>query len=334
MNKVIFVRVPRTASTNFTGIIEHIYKPKVIRDLVWQEMPKKDRVEKLGRGEYFYDFDNMKFPTKNIRRYDAIEGHFYAKKYLSLKDEYKFVTFLRDPVARVISHFHIIISRQDKLGLDIRKFAYIYRNFHKALLGDDLSLYEFIGITEMFNFSVQQFYEKFEIPQNKRLKLKGRGRVRRGATRRRKITDSDKEYIKKINKEDYEIYNEIKAKLEEKRKKIQPTRKIEKKIEKKAKVSKMPEQFRKDLENKNFGNKAVRNYYKKQMEEEQEKAARKAERLEREAKMTPAELKAKRRRQRLKRAAIQEKKRIRRLERQKQRRRKEKDEKAKNTTDN
>ena len=104
MKKVIFVRVPRTASTNFTGILEHIYKPKIVRDLVWQQMPAKERTKKLKRGEYFYDFDNMAYPVKNIRKYDAIEGHFLAKKYADLKDEYKFVTFLRNPVERVISH--------------------------------------------------------------------------------------------------------------------------------------------------------------------------------------------------------------------------------------
>lgn len=339
MKKVIFVRVPRTASTNFTGILENIYKPKMIRDLVWQEMPAKKRTAKLKRGEYFYDFDNMKYPAKNIRKYNAIEGHFYAKKYEELKDDYDFVTFLRDPLQRVISHFHIIVKRQDRLGIDIKKFAEIYKNFHKALLGDDLSMYKFIGITDMFNFSVNEFYEIFEIPEHKRTKLKGRSRVRRGAVKKRKISEADRKYIINLNKEDYEIYNEVKAKLTEKRKKLvklypKKTTKKKKSLKKVVKKEKRLSQEMIDkIKKKDFGDKAVKKEYLRIKKEEQdhkekmeEKARRKAARITREAKMSPSELKAKRRRQEKRRAELREKK--------KMRREKRKNEQTENTTNN
>jgi len=221
MKKVIFVRVPRTASTNFTNILEHIYKPNIIRDLVWQEMPAQQRTKKLGKGEYFYDFDNFKFPAKDMSKFNAIEGHFYARKYKDFYPEYDFVTFLRDPVERVISHFNIIVSRQDRLGINIKKFARIYKNFHKSLIGDDLSLYSFIGITEMFNFSVNQFYKHFEIPNNLKLNLKGRGKVRTGSRRKRSVSAEERKYITELNAEDYEIYNFVKSKLVTLQQKIQ-----------------------------------------------------------------------------------------------------------------
>ena len=221
MKKVIFVRVPRTASTNFTNILEHIYKPNIIRDLVWQEMPAQQRTKRLGNGEYFYDFDNFKFPAKDMSKFNAIEGHFYARKYKDFYPEYDFVTFLRDPVERVISHFNIIVSRQDRLGINIKKFARIYKNFHKSLIGDDLSLYSFIGITEMFNFSVNQFYKHFEIPNNLKLNLKGRGKVRTGSRRKRSVSAEERKYITELNAEDYEIYNFVKSKLVTLQQKIQ-----------------------------------------------------------------------------------------------------------------
>ena len=221
MKKVIFVRVPRTASTNFTNILERIYKPNIIRDLVWQEMSAQQRTKKLGNGEYFYDFDNFKFPAKDMSKFNAIEGHFYARKYKDFYPEYDFVTFLRDPVERVISHFNIIVSRQDRLGINIKKFARIYKNFHKSLIGDDLSLYSFIGITEMFNFSVNQFYKHFEIPNNLKLNLKGRGRVRTASRRKRSVSAEERKYITELNAEDYEIYNFVKSKLVALQQKIQ-----------------------------------------------------------------------------------------------------------------
>lgn len=213
MKKCIFVRVPRTASTNFTGILSHIYKGKVIRDLVWQKMPAKERTNNLKNGKYFYDFNNMSFPDKNMRKYSLIEGHFLSTKYKDFHDEYDFVTFLRDPVERLISHFNIIPSRQDRLKIDIRKFADIYKNFHKALIGD-LSQYTFIGITEMFNYSVNQFYEKFDIPSEKRLNIRKRSKIRIN-NHKRGVSKSDRDYIRKINAEDYEIYNSVKKSLEE-----------------------------------------------------------------------------------------------------------------------
>lgn len=221
MKKVIFVRVPRTASTNFTGILEHIYKPKIVRDLVWQQMPAKERTKKLKRGEYFYDFDNMAYPVKNIRKYDAIEGHFLAKKYADLKDEYKFVTFLRNPVERVISHFNIIISRQDRLKIDIKKFAEIYKNLHTSMIGNPND-FAFIGITEMFSFSTWLFYKKFDIPKKKRLSVKSRKRIRT-VGKKRPVSKKEKEYIREINAKDFELYNHIRKQMEE-REKMRKTR--------------------------------------------------------------------------------------------------------------
>jgi hypothetical protein len=308
MKKVIFVRVPRTASTNFTGILENIYRPKIIRDLVWQEMPAEKRIAKLKRGEYFYDFDNMKYPAENIRNYDAIEGHFYARKYEELKGEYDFVTFIRDPIQRVISHFHIIVKRQDRLGIDIKKFAEIYKNFHKALIGNDLSMYKFIGITDMFNFSVNQFYEIFEIPEHKRIKLNGRSKVRQGSVKKRNISEADKKYIINLNKEDYEIYNEVKAKLTEKQKqimKLYPKRQLKKKnIKTPAKEKYLSQEMIDKINRKDFGDKAVKKEYLRLKKEElerkekaEEKALRKAAKIARESELTPEELKEKRRRQ-------------------------------------
>ena len=276
MKKVIFVRVPRTASTNFTGVLEHIYKPKIIRDLVWQQMPARDRIKKLKKGEYFYDFDNMKYPAKNIRTYDAIEGHFLAKKYEALKDEYGFVTFLRNPIERVISHFNIIISRQDRLKLDIKKFAKIYKNLHKAMIGD-INDFSFVGITEMFAFSTQMFYEKFEIPTNKRMNVKSRKRIRT-VGKKRPVSKKERAFIREINAEDFEMYDHVRKQLTEIQQKRVKNRKekLEKeKVKEKIEVKELSTNEQEKLRKKRIKRRIKR---KKIAEEERRKRIRRKQR--------------------------------------------------------
>ena len=213
MRKIILVRVPRTASTNFSDILRFIYKNKVIRDYMWRELPKKVRIKRLKEGGYFYDLDNFKYPEKDMRKYDVIEGHFLLEKYKEFRDEYEFITFLRDPVERCISHYNFNVSRNNRLGIDIRRFAEIYKNIYKKMIGNDLSVYNFIGITEKFDFSVNHFYEKLKIPEKLKHNLKGRGHYIKGR-RKHGNTKKNREYIRKLNKEDYKIYNMAKYNLE------------------------------------------------------------------------------------------------------------------------
>lgn len=210
--KIIFLRIPRTASTNFTKILTKLHKGNVFQDRAFKRSPIKQRLRALKEGEYFYDFSGLK-PPENIRKYGLIEGHFLGRKYKDLIPEYKMVTFLRDPVERCISHFNINPGRNDSLGIDIRRFAEIYRNFHKIMLGD-LSMYSFMGITEEFDRSVRLFYKEFQIPKKFRIQEIKRGvRINK---KKRPVSKKDRKYIRELNSEDYELYNEVKLKLKRK----------------------------------------------------------------------------------------------------------------------
>jgi hypothetical protein len=103
-----------------------------------------------------------------------IHGHFVASKYDRLFPSARLVTWLRDPVERVASHYHFwlrhpnlkhpICKRLIAEKLSLAEFAEVegMRNVHSRLLGGkDLADFDFVGITEEYDRSLALFLSLF-----------------------------------------------------------------------------------------------------------------------------------------------------------------------------
>jgi len=195
--KFIFVHILKTGGTTFRhNILEKFYKERYLYDGTFKVRNKKVNKRLKDEKKPVIDFSLNNFPP-NYKNALAIFGHFRIEKYEHLN--LPFVTFLRDPIERIISlyfyHKHLYNN------ITVREIAKMYENHMTYILGSDLKRLEFIGILEHYNESIEKFCRHFGIAVPERISKK---RVSRN---KKKISKEDKRYIRSLNEEDYKLYN-------------------------------------------------------------------------------------------------------------------------------
>ena len=100
--KIIFVHQPKTGGANFAQILKNTYgKKNVYRD--------KDKAK--GRLDEYLSEQGEKITTPEDifyerQRYKVIYGHFSPLKYKDNFPDAFYLTFYRDPIQRIVSHYH------------------------------------------------------------------------------------------------------------------------------------------------------------------------------------------------------------------------------------
>lgn len=162
--ELVSMHIPKTAGTSFRNILKDHYGSRNAVRLDINITNKRIDVENQP-------YTQKKLPA-NIR---VIHGHFYYNDLVDLfdlKPDVKFITWLRDPVDRVISNYYYLAKRlQEELdeeakGLNILAKmqkslieyarAEISRNrMYKFLEGTDLGQFHFVGLTEYYAEDMQ-----------------------------------------------------------------------------------------------------------------------------------------------------------------------------------
>ena len=117
---LVFVHVPKTAGTTLQSIISRLYKPHEIL----AEYP----AEPLSRLEQRF----KRLSTEQHVTIKAILGHFPYGSCNWLEERPTYVTVLRDPVDRLISHYHFVKRAPDHY-------------LHKTINVQDMLLEEYVG---------------------------------------------------------------------------------------------------------------------------------------------------------------------------------------------
>lgn len=157
--EIISLHIPKTAGTSFRNLLKNVYGEKeVVRFDI-----DTNNIVRLNEKVY----ESTKLPDATV-----IHGHFVFQTLqvkFPLPKDYKLITWVRDPVKRVVSNFYYLESRikelldEEKNNLNILSKlqrtliefarAEINRNRQsKFLTGSTLSDYTFVG--------VQEFYEE------------------------------------------------------------------------------------------------------------------------------------------------------------------------------
>ena len=165
---IVFTHIPKTAGTS-------------IRDSI---------IKKKGEAAIFFDYSrpfsdseikrNIKciahsFTSRRNREQKIIFGHFMTGKYCNFttagfvrRPGYSYVTFLRDPLQRAVSHFHYwkrIVGTDNRVWVkftnenwDLERFltSNYFANFQsKFLYGCNLDTFDFVGVTEQYDRSLE-----------------------------------------------------------------------------------------------------------------------------------------------------------------------------------
>lgn len=173
---LISVHLPKTAGGSFREHLIGLYAPHICFDFTDQyhfvdttpptplmRLQRKLRSYKLGRSRLL-DTDR------------CIHGHFRADKYLSRFPNARLVTWVRDPVERVVSHYqhwkrnrnmsHSISRRIIRENLSLLQFAEIevMRNLQSRYLnGVPLDDFWFVGVQEYFEAMIPLFYAQLNL---------------------------------------------------------------------------------------------------------------------------------------------------------------------------
>lgn len=173
------------------------------------------------------------------KKLKLIRGHHhlaYNRRHLWVDRETKFITILRNPVSRFISHSHYLVVDLEILE-SLTKIPEIDFNLQTTYLSgckslcathDDLEIakkhldvYDFIGITEYYDDSVKLFTRIFSLPYFGWRKNKYHVTKKKNA-----VPQEVKERIKELSHLDVELYEHAKALFKEKFEKYKNVRLI------------------------------------------------------------------------------------------------------------
>lgn len=201
IKKFVCVHILKTAGTTLRrNFLKPVYKDKCLIEVSFKETNQK---RKDGKRKRKLTFENQVYPP-DYKNYDVIYGHFKGDKYAHLN--WPMFSFVRHPVDRMISHYYhfnklnIIRGR----GPSLIEFSEKWKNHMTYILGD-ISRYEFIGIVEDFDKSLERMCDILEVdcPIN----IISR-RVSR-SYKPEQISNDVRKEIEDMNAKDMELYNEV-----------------------------------------------------------------------------------------------------------------------------
>jgi len=205
---LISIHIPKTAGTSFRNILKDAYGAENVVRL------------DILKGASKVLIDNIEFKSRKLSsRIKVVHGHFnyidLSEKF-DLKDETPIITWLRNPIERVVSNYYYLSKRlkeeldEEGKGLNILakmqksliEYARLEMNqnrMSKFLNGISLEEMKFVGIQEHFNEDLEYFGKLFGIENIKPLEHNITGK-------KHNVNDEIIREIAELNSLDMDIY--------------------------------------------------------------------------------------------------------------------------------
>jgi len=171
--KLISLHLPKTAGTSFGQSLKEKFKESFLTDYGDKGISKTTSVRNTSAL-----LSSLEIANKGLGHINCVHGHFLPIKYLLLAttQNLTFVTWMRDPVQRMISHYNFwkrdydpkTAAHHHKQVIEenwtLEQFCLSpkFRNIYcQYLWGFPLEYFEFIGITEFYENDLSYFGEKY-----------------------------------------------------------------------------------------------------------------------------------------------------------------------------
>lgn len=161
---IISVHLPKTAGTSFLASLEGHFGTALIKD--YADLPINTPTAERNRMALENGIQNA---TRDFTGVECIHGHFLPVKYLpaATNRDMKFITWLRNPVDRVLSHYHFWKNFHDPASAGALHARMVAENWslERFCLGPEVrNLYcQFLWAFPPWNFAfvgITEFYEE------------------------------------------------------------------------------------------------------------------------------------------------------------------------------
>lgn len=169
---IISVHLPKTAGTSFAAALDGHFRIRFLRD--YSDFPIITPQPERNRAALQASLRNAESEFADV---ECIHGHFLPIKYLLLvhKREVKFVTWMRHPVDRVLSHFYHwkksysprsapLHRRVVEENWSVERFCLgpeVRNLYWQFLWGFPINYFDFIGITEFYEDDLAYFGQHY-----------------------------------------------------------------------------------------------------------------------------------------------------------------------------
>lgn len=204
-NPLFFVHIPKTAGTSFRlGAAEFFDKSNI-----WHDYGAKSKETHPEVLRNIYELkDGYALASKiRDRGVKLIAGHTPASKYFSFIGIRNTITFLRNPVQRVMSDYNHFVRHNNYSGTleDFVTRPELQNRQSKFLAGAPIQCYGFIGLTEDYQNSLEIINHNYSLSIASR-----QDNVCSTVGREHVITSEERRLIEKYNDKDLELYREAK----------------------------------------------------------------------------------------------------------------------------
>jgi Sulfotransferase family len=175
---ILSVHMPKTAGTTFRQILIELYGTAIFFDYLDQydfvDPEAPSFIARVGRGIRGARFKQLRRLPKASDQ--CIHGHFRASKYLSQYTDVHLITWLRDPVERVASHYyhwlrhpdpyHSLSRKLHAQNLSLEAFAELepMQNLQFRYLDNvPIERFGFVGVQEHFEEMLPRFFAFLEV---------------------------------------------------------------------------------------------------------------------------------------------------------------------------
>ncbi|MFK7831540.1 MAG: hypothetical protein AB8B57_17335 [Congregibacter sp.] len=172
---LVSLHLPKTAGTSFLSVLEQEYGERLCRD--YDDRPLNQSPRRRCTAALGCAVQNVVLPSR-FDQVDCIHGHFLPLKYrlLAWRRSVRFITWLRDPVERLASHYHYWLRTYNPTESgqlhrkvieerwDIERFclsAELQNTYYRFFWRFPPRRFDFLGITEHFESDVAILAERY-----------------------------------------------------------------------------------------------------------------------------------------------------------------------------
>ena len=212
---IISVHIPKTAGTSFAKNLEAYFRAGLLKD--YDDLPTNTPQYERNRAALLASVHNAE--TDQLTGVACIHGHFLPLKYLllSVKKDLRFITWMRNPVERVLSHYHYLKSFYDPATAptlhrkmieeewSVERFCLapeLQNLYGQFLWGFPLEYFDFIGITEYYDEDLAYFSGQY-LNTNLEPHRENMGKNEGGSYQ---IEASFREKLEQFHAYDFELY--------------------------------------------------------------------------------------------------------------------------------